>query len=138
MQICQSAVRRHCTSKLSGGLDRIATLGFRGEALPSVGSVARLSLRSRAEGNREAFEILVDHGRCEGPRPTALSRGTVVEVRDLFQKVPARLKFLKSERAESAAISVVGKHTDSARSNSIEPIMQKQIRPIRPAHGGTR
>ncbi|NDW04280.1 DNA mismatch repair endonuclease MutL [Jiella pacifica] len=99
------AVRRHCTSKLSGGLDRIATLGFRGEALPSVGSVARLSLRSRAEGNREAFEILVDHGRCEGPRPTALSRGTVVEVRDLFQKVPARLKFLKSERAESAAIT---------------------------------
>ncbi|WAP67340.1 DNA mismatch repair endonuclease MutL [Jiella pelagia] len=99
------AVRRHCTSKLSGGLEKIATLGFRGEALPSVGSVARLSLRSRAEGNGEAFEILVDHGRCEGPRPTALSRGTVVEVRDLFQKVPARLKFLKSERAESSAIT---------------------------------
>mgnify|MGYP003646412187 CR=1 FL=1 len=101
------AVRRHCTSKLAGGLDRIATLGFRGEALPSVGSIARLSLRSRAEGHGEAFEILVDHGRCEGPRPTALSRGTVVEVRDLFQKVPARLKFLKSERAESAAITDV-------------------------------
>ncbi|MCE7027372.1 DNA mismatch repair endonuclease MutL [Jiella avicenniae] len=101
------AVRRHCTSKLSGGLEKIATLGFRGEALPSVGSIARLSVRSRAEGHDEAFEILVDHGRCEGPRPTALSRGTVVEVRDLFQKVPARLKFLKSERAESAAITDV-------------------------------
>ncbi|TFF23025.1 DNA mismatch repair endonuclease MutL [Jiella endophytica] len=101
------AVRRHCTSKLSGGLEEIATLGFRGEALPSIGSVARLSLRSRAAGAGEAFEIAVDHGHCDGPRPTALSRGTVVEVRDLFHSVPARLKFLKSERAESSAITDV-------------------------------
>ncbi|MBO0904467.1 DNA mismatch repair endonuclease MutL [Jiella sonneratiae] len=101
------AVRRHCTSKLAGGLEQIASLGFRGEALPSIGSVARLSLRSRTAGASSAFEILLDHGHCEGPRPTALSRGTVVEVRDLFQKVPARLKFLKSDRAEATAITDV-------------------------------
>jgi len=101
------AVRRHCTSKLAAGLDGIATLGFRGEALPSIGSVARLLLRSRAEGAGEAHEVEIRDGECDGPRPTALSRGTVVEVRDLFQSVPARLKFLKSDRAETAAITDV-------------------------------
>ncbi|UIJ71249.1 DNA mismatch repair endonuclease MutL [Aurantimonas sp. HBX-1] len=101
------AVRRHCTSKLSGGLDAIATLGFRGEALPSIGSVARLTVRSRAAGAAEAFEIAVDGGRSSGLRPAALSRGTVVEVRDLFHAVPARLKFLKSDRAEGAAITEI-------------------------------
>ncbi|MEH6719739.1 MAG: DNA mismatch repair endonuclease MutL [Aurantimonas endophytica] len=99
------AVRRHCTSKLSGGLDAIETLGFRGEALPSIGSVARLTVKSRAAGAAEAFEIAVDGGRSSGPRPAALSRGTMVEVRDLFHAVPARLKFLKSDRAEGAAIT---------------------------------
>lgn len=101
------AVRRHCTSKLAAGLDGIATLGFRGEALPSIGSVARLLLRSRAEGASDAHEVEIREGECDGPRPTALSRGTVVEVRDLFQTVPARLKFLKSDRAETAAITDV-------------------------------
>ena len=101
------AVRRHCTSKLSAGLDQIATLGFRGEALPSIGSVARLTLKSRAAGAADAFEIAVANGHCEGPRPAALSKGTVVEVRDLFHTVPARLKFLKSDRAESTAITDV-------------------------------
>ena len=99
------AVKRHCTSKLSGGLHKIMSLGFRGEALPSIGSVARLSLASRAEGSDEAFEVRVEAGRCEGPMPAGLSKGTTVEVRDLFQSVPARLKFLKSERAETAAIT---------------------------------
>ncbi|WP_294644249.1 DNA mismatch repair endonuclease MutL [uncultured Aureimonas sp.] len=101
------AVRRHCTSKMDGGLQGIETLGFRGEALPSIGSVARLSLRSRARGAAGAHEILVHGGRQEGPRPAALSAGTVIEVRDLFHAVPARLKFLKSDRAESAAITEV-------------------------------
>ncbi|MBB4002882.1 DNA mismatch repair endonuclease MutL [Aurantimonas endophytica] len=101
------AVRRHCTSKLSGGLDAIETLGFRGEALPSIGSVARLTVKSRVAGAAEAFEIAVDGGRSSGPRPAALSRGTVVEVRDLFHAVPARLKFLKSDRAEGAAITEI-------------------------------
>ena len=101
------AVRRHCTSKLAGGLEAIDTLGFRGEALPSIGSVARLSLKSRAAGAAEAHEISVDGGRLDGPRPTALSKGTVIEVRDLFHAVPARLKFLKSDRAEGAAITEI-------------------------------
>lgn len=101
------AVRRHCTSKLADGLTQIATLGFRGEALPSIGSVARLSLRSRPRGAEDAAEIRVDNGVVDGPRPAALSQGTVVEVRDLFYSVPARLKFLKSERAESSAITDV-------------------------------
>ncbi|SMD09576.1 DNA mismatch repair protein MutL [Fulvimarina manganoxydans] len=99
------AVRRHCTSKLSGGLDKIATLGFRGEALPSIGSVARLSVASRAKGADDAFEVVVEAGHCEGPKPAALTKGTVVEVRGLFQSVPARLKFLKSDRAEAQAIT---------------------------------
>ncbi|MEF2073878.1 DNA mismatch repair endonuclease MutL [Consotaella aegiceratis] len=101
------AVRRHCTSKLIDDLADIRTLGFRGEALPSIGSVARLSLKSRARGADGAHEMVVHGGRTEGPRPAALSQGTMVEVRDLFHAVPARLKFLKSDRAESAAITDV-------------------------------
>lgn len=101
------AVRRHCTSKLSDSLHDIATLGFRGEALPSIGSVARLSIRSRPAKAAEAAEIRVENGVLQGPRPTALSQGTVVEVRDLFYSIPARLKFLKGERAESGAITDV-------------------------------
>ena len=99
------AIRRHCTSKMDGGLDAIDTLGFRGEALPSIGSVARLTLRSRARGADGAHEIRVDNGVQDGPRPAPLSVGTMVEVRDLFHCVPARLKFLKSDRAEAAAIT---------------------------------
>ncbi|MFD2236763.1 DNA mismatch repair endonuclease MutL [Aureimonas populi] len=101
------AVRRHCTSKLSDDLFDIRTLGFRGEALPSIASVARLTLRSRPAGAEAAHEIAVWNGAVEAPRPAALSRGTVVEVRDLFQAVPARLKFLKSERAEAGAITEI-------------------------------
>ncbi|KQT69726.1 MULTISPECIES: DNA mismatch repair endonuclease MutL [unclassified Aureimonas] len=101
------AVRRHCTSKLDGGLAAIETLGFRGEALPSIGSVARLTLRSRHRGAEGAHEIEVHGGRTSPVRPAAHGAGTMVEVRDLFHAVPARLKFLKTERAESAAIADV-------------------------------
>ncbi|SHJ19255.1 DNA mismatch repair protein MutL [Aureimonas altamirensis DSM 21988] len=101
------AVRRHCTSKLAESLHDIATLGFRGEALPSIGSVARLSIRSRPASAADAAEIRVENGVLQGPRPAALSQGTVVEVRDLFYSIPARLKFLKGERAESGAITDV-------------------------------
>jgi len=101
------AVRRHCTSKLAESLHDIATLGFRGEALPSIGSVARLSIRSRPANAPDAAEIRVENGVLQGPRPAALSQGTVVEVRDLFYSIPARLKFLKGERAESGAITDV-------------------------------
>ena len=101
------AVSRHCTSKLDHGLDAIATLGFRGEALPSIGSVARLRIRSRRHGARTGAEIAVDRGVVEGPRPAPANPGTLVEVRDLFHATPARLKFLKGERAENSAVSDV-------------------------------
>ncbi|GAB4225925.1 MAG: DNA mismatch repair endonuclease MutL [Methyloligellaceae bacterium] len=99
-------IQRHATSKLeSGDLLEIGTLGFRGEALPSIGAVARLTIRSRPEGGDAGAEIRVDGGQVEGPRPAAHAVGTLVEVRDLFYATPARLKFMKSERAEQAAIS---------------------------------
>ncbi len=98
-------IERHATSKLNGeDLTNIATLGFRGEALPSIGSVARLSIQSRLTGG-EGLEIVVDRGETGAIRPAALNRGTRVEVAGLFQATPARLKFMKSERAEIGAIS---------------------------------
>src|SRR5918999_3633709 len=104
------AVERHATSKLTDeNLFDIRTLGFRGEALPSIGSVAELSIQSRARGAPAAFEIVVDRGRKGGLKPAALNGGTRVAVRDLFSATPARLKFLKSERAENQAISEVVK-----------------------------
>lgn len=104
------AVEHHATSKLpDDDLWNIMTLGFRGEALPSIGSVARLAIRSLAAGESEGAEILVDAGKKTGPRPAAQNAGTRVEVRDLFYATPARLKFMKSERAEQAAISDIVK-----------------------------
>ncbi len=110
------AVERHATSKLAGDdLSHILTLGFRGEALPSIGAVARLSIQSRAAGAREAYEVAVDGGRKSALKPVALGAGTRVEVRDLFYATPARLKFMKSERAESAAIADMVKRLALAR-----------------------
>jgi DNA mismatch repair protein MutL len=107
------AVERHATSKLApddaGDYDllHIATLGFRGEALPSIGSVARLAIASRARGQADAFAILVEGGAVGAVGPAAFpgSHGARVEVRDLFYATPARLKFMKSERAEAMAIA---------------------------------
>jgi DNA mismatch repair protein MutL len=99
-------IERHATSKLDGeDLLRISTLGFRGEALPSIGSVARLQIASRPLGGAAGLEIEVDAGRKDGPRPAAINGGTRIEVRDLFYATPARLKFMKSEPAENAAIA---------------------------------
>jgi DNA mismatch repair protein MutL len=104
------AVERHATSKLADDdLFNIATLGFRGEALPSIGAVAHLAIASRPRDAALAHEIVVDRGARHAVRPAALSRGTRVEVRELFSATPARLKFLKSERAENMAISEVVK-----------------------------
>ncbi len=103
------AVARHCTSKLSEDIHDIRSLGFRGEALPSIGSVSRLSIRSRTEQADSAAEISIEGGRVSTVRPAAANRGTSVEVRDLFFATPARLKFMKGERAESAAITDVVK-----------------------------
>lgn len=99
-------VERHATSKLdSEDLLAIHTLGFRGEALPSIGSIAHLAIASRPRGAREALEIAVDRGAKQPLKPAALNPGTRIEVRDLFSATPARLKFLKSERAENLAVS---------------------------------
>jgi DNA mismatch repair protein MutL len=95
------AVERHATSKLpDDDLTHIATLGFRGEALPSIGAVSRLTLTSRPSGADSAWTLTVDGGRKDGPRPAAQPPGTRIEVRDLFFATPARLKFLKVERTE--------------------------------------
>jgi DNA mismatch repair protein MutL len=103
------AVSRHCTSKMSGGLNAITTLGFRGEALPSIGSVARLSIRSRRHDASDGAEIAVNGGTVTGPKPCPCNPGTIVEVADLFHATPARLKFMKSVQAENAAINDVVK-----------------------------
>ncbi len=99
------AIGRHCTSKLADDIHDIRSLGFRGEALPSIGSVARLSIRSRARDSESGAEIGVEGGRITPVRPAPANRGTTVEVRDLFFATPARLKFMKTERAESTATS---------------------------------
>ena len=99
------AVERHCTSKLGDGdLERIATMGFRGEALPSIASVSRFTLASRTQDGEAAWEIVIDHGERVSDGPVARTAGTVVTVENLFGKVPARRKFLKSARSELAAV----------------------------------
>lgn len=108
------ALERHATSKLAPGEDgridllNIHTMGFRGEALPSIGSVSRMTLTSRTDGE-DAAELFIEAGRIEGPKPAAFSgvglTGTRVEVRDLFHATPARLKFMKSERSETMAVT---------------------------------
>ncbi|TPK66605.1 DNA mismatch repair endonuclease MutL [Mesorhizobium sp. B2-4-19] len=103
------AIARHCTSKLAEDINDIRSLGFRGEALPSIGSVSRLSIRSRTALGDSAAEIGIEGGRVLPARPAAANRGTTVEVRDLFFATPARLKFMKGERAESSATSDVVK-----------------------------
>ncbi|MDV4168930.1 DNA mismatch repair endonuclease MutL [Rhodovulum sp. FJ3] len=100
------ALSRHATSKIDGSdLLNIHSFGFRGEALPSLGAVGRLQITSRA--GDEASQISVNGGQMSEVRPAALSKGTIVELRDLFFATPARLKFLRSDRAETQAIGEV-------------------------------
>jgi DNA mismatch repair protein MutL len=96
------ALSRHATSKIASldDLAAVGTLGFRGEALPSIASVSRLRLASRAAGAAQGAEVSFADGRLAGPRPAAHPSGTTVEVRDLFHDVPARRKFLRSESTE--------------------------------------
>jgi len=117
------AIRRHATSKLpvadgEDDLSHIVTMGFRGEALPSIGAVARLSLCSRMR-DADAAEIKVDGGTVTGPMPAAFlasgQHGTRAEVRELFYATPARLKFLKSARSEDLAITDIVKRLAMAR-----------------------
>jgi DNA mismatch repair protein MutL len=104
------SVERHVTSKLSDDdLFDIRHLGFRGEALPSIGSIASLSIASRARGAANGWEIIVDRGDKQPVKPAAIDVGTRVEVRELFSATPARLKFLKTERSENLGISDIVK-----------------------------
>ena len=99
------AILRHATSKLpSDDLLNVKFLGFRGEALPSIGSVSRLGITSKKLGNAEGWSVSVEGGHIGDIIPAALAEGTRVEVRDLFYATPARLKFLKSDRAEAGHI----------------------------------
>jgi DNA mismatch repair protein MutL len=102
------SVERHATSKLpEDDLLAIRSLGFRGEALPSIGAVGRLAITTRHAAEPHAWAIAVEGGDKSEPRPAALGAGTRVEVRDLFYATPARLKFLKSDRAEAEAVREV-------------------------------
>jgi DNA mismatch repair protein MutL len=102
------AVERHATSKLKGDdLLAIDTLGFRGEALPSIGAVAKLTITTRHKSEPHAWSLEVDAGKKSEVKPAALSQGTTVEVRDLFYATPARLKFLKTDRSEAEAVREV-------------------------------
>ncbi len=95
------AVERHATSKLrEDDLTDIKTMGFRGEALPSIASVSRFSLSSRAGGSDEGWKLEIDGGRKSPLQPAAMNHGTIITVRDLFYSTPARLKFMKTERTE--------------------------------------
>ncbi len=98
------AIQRHATSKLTDDEHlTITQLGFRGEALPSIGSVSRMQLASRQQGASDAWGLEIEAGSVREPQPVAQEEGTLIEVRDLFFATPARLKFLKGERSETQA-----------------------------------
>ena len=111
------ALERHATSKLlDDGLERILSFGFRGEALPSIASVSRLTLDSRVRG-ADGWRIEIDHGAAVGEGPASLPPGTSIRVERLFDKVPARRKFLRSPRSEYAACLDAVKRLAMARSD---------------------
>ncbi|WP_288937951.1 DNA mismatch repair endonuclease MutL [uncultured Roseovarius sp.] len=119
------ALSRHATSKIDGSdLLNIHTFGFRGEALPSLGAVGRLTIISRAKGE-EAAEIGVSGGQMGKVKPAALNGGTTVTLRDLFYATPARLKFMRTDRAEAQAISDIVKRLAMA-----EPFVAFTLRDV--------
>ena len=110
------ALERHATSKLpDDAIELVSTLGFRGEALPSIASVARLTIESRVPGSDEGWRMVLDHGVLVEEGPAALPPGTRIRVEDLFGKVPARRKFLRSARSEYAACIDVVRRLAMAR-----------------------
>ena len=126
------AVASHATSKIGSfdDLEHVASMGFRGEALASVSSVARFALTSRAQDQDAAFRIEVDGGRLQAARPAQHPQGTSVEVRDLFYNVPARKKFMRAERTEFAHIDDLLKSLALAR-GSVEFRLSHNGKPVR-------
>ena len=110
------ALERHATSKLpDDAIEQVVTLGFRGEALPSIASVARFTMESRPHGAEQGWKRVVDHGELVGEGPAALPPGTRVRVENLFARIPARRKFLRSARSEYAACLDVVRRLAMAR-----------------------
>jgi DNA mismatch repair protein MutL len=125
------AVDRHATSKLDDeDLLRIRTLGFRGEALPSIGAVAKLALTTRHGSEPHAWSLAVEGGEKSAIMPAALNQGTRVEVSDLFYATPARLKFLKTDRTEAEAIREVVRRLGMARPDIAFTIAGEERTPI--------
>jgi DNA mismatch repair protein MutL len=111
------ALARHATSKIASleDLERVGTLGFRGEALPSIASVSRLSITSRARAAEAAWRVEADGGRLAEPAPAAHIQGTTIVVRDLFYNTPARRRFMRSERTEMAHVERVARRLALSR-----------------------
>src|SRR5579884_2025090 len=125
------AVERHATSKLNGeDLLGIRTLGFRGEALPSIGAVSRLSITTRHASEPHAWTLTVDAGMKSEPRPAALAHGTTVEVRDLFYATPARLKFMRSERSEAEAVREIVRRLAMSRPDVVFTLAGEDRAPL--------
>jgi DNA mismatch repair protein MutL len=125
------AVERHATSKLNDDdLLQIRTLGFRGEALPSIGAVARLSITTRHAREPHAWAISVEGGAKSAVKPAALSEGTRAEVSDLFYATPARLKFLKSDRSEAEAVREVVRRLAMSRPDVAFTLVGEERAPV--------
>ncbi|HKT15206.1 MAG TPA: DNA mismatch repair endonuclease MutL [Allosphingosinicella sp.] len=134
------ALERHATSKLpSDAIDEVKSFGFRGEALPSIASVSRLTIDSRCRG-ADGWRITVDHGQPAGEGPAALPPGTRIQIAGLFDKVPARRKFLRSPRAEYAACLDAVKRLAMARSDVAFTLDHdgRRILTLQPADAPTR
>jgi DNA mismatch repair protein MutL len=114
------ALSRHATSKITSleDLERVGTLGFRGEALPSIASVSRLSVTSRAQGAESAWCVEADGGRLGDPAPAGHPQGTTIVVRDLFFNTPARRRFMRSERTEMSHVELVARRLALSRFNA--------------------
>ncbi len=129
-------IERHATSKLSDdNLIDIQTLGFRGEALPSIGSVSRMAIASRLKNSHEAYVLQIESGMRQELKPAALAAGTEIEVRDLFYATPARLKFLKADRTETAEAADVVRRLALAHPSAGFSFVTEERRMIEaPAH----